>query len=193
MRLTDLIPEAGPTDPDALYSAFIDAAAADGITLYPHQDEAIVDILTGANTIITTPTGSGKTLIATAAHFAALAGGGRSYYTAPIKALVSEKFFALCDIFGAERVGMVTGDAAVNAEAPVICCTAEILANIALREGRAADVAQVVIDEFHFIAERDRGWAWQVGLVELPQAQFVIMSATLGDVSQLARDLSART
>ncbi len=193
MRLTDLIPEAGPTDPDALYSAFIDAAAADGITLYPHQDEAIVDILTGANTIITTPTGSGKTLIATAAHFAALAGGGRSYYTAPIKALVSEKFFALCDIFGAERVGMVTGDAAVNAEAPVICCTAEILANIALREGRAADVAQVVIDEFHFIADRDRGWAWQVGLVELPQAQFVIMSATLGDVSQLARDLSART
>ena len=193
MRLADLMPETGAADPDALYSAFVEWAATDGLTLYPHQDDAIVDILTGANTIITTPTGSGKTLIATAAHFAALAAGGRSYYTAPIKALVSEKFFALCDIFGAERVGMVTGDAAVNPDAPIVCCTAEILANIALREGRSADIAQVVIDEFHFIADRDRGWAWQVGLVELPQAQFVIMSATLGDVTQLAKDLSART
>jgi len=193
MRLAEQIPATGVADPDALYEAFIAAAAEDGITLYPHQDEAIVDILTGANTVIATPTGSGKTLIATAAHFAALASGGRSYYTAPIKALVSEKFFALCDIFGADKVGMVTGDAAVNADAPIVCCTAEILANIALREGSAAQIAQVVIDEFHFIADRDRGWAWQVALVELPQAQFVIMSATLGDVTQLARDLSRRT
>ena len=193
MRLTDLLPPTGATDPDALYDAFVTWAAADRITLYPHQDEAIIDILTGANTIITTPTGSGKTLIATAAHFAALAGGGRTYYTAPIKALVSEKFFALCDIFGADLVGMVTGDAAVNPDAPIVCCTAEILANIALREGRDAGVDQVVVDEFHFIADRDRGWAWQVALVELPQAQFVIMSATLGDVTDLARSLTQRT
>lgn len=193
MRLTDLLPPTGATDPDALYDAFVAWAAADRITLYPHQDDAIIDILTGANTVITTPTGSGKTLIATAAHFAALAGGGRTYYTAPIKALVSEKFFALCDIFGADLVGMVTGDAAVNPDAPIVCCTAEILANIALREGRDAEVDQVVVDEFHFIADRDRGWAWQVALVELPQAQFVIMSATLGDVTELARGLTQRT
>ncbi len=193
MRLSDLIPPGGADDPDALYAAFVGWAARDGITLYPHQDEAIVDILTGANTVITTPTGSGKTLIATAAHFAALAAGGRSYYTAPIKALVSEKFFALCGIFGADKVGMVTGDASVNADAPIVCCTAEILANIALRQGREATVDQVVMDEFHFIADRDRGWAWQVGLVELPQAQFVIMSATLGDVSALAGGLTQRT
>ncbi|MCW5953645.1 MAG: DEAD/DEAH box helicase, partial [Propionibacteriaceae bacterium] len=193
MRLTDLIPGTGAADPDALYEAFVEWAGGDGLTLYPHQDEAIIDILTGANTIVTTPTGSGKTLIATAAHFASLAAGGRSYYTAPIKALVSEKFFALCEIFGADQVGMVTGDAAVNPDAPIVCCTAEILANIALREGRGAAVDQVVVDEFHFIADPDRGWAWQVGLVELPQAQFVIMSATLGDVTDLARSLSART
>jgi superfamily II RNA helicase len=193
MRLPDLLPDAGAADPDALYDAFLAWTTSDGITLYPHQDEAIVDILTGANVVVTTPTGSGKSLIATAAHFAALAAGGRSYYTAPIKALVSEKFFALCATFGASSVGMVTGDAAVNPDAPIVCCTAEILANIALREGRAAKVDQVVIDEFHFLADRDRGWAWQVPLVELPQAQFVIMSATLGDVSELAASLERRT
>ncbi len=193
MRLTDLLPAAGATDPDALYDAFVAWTAADGLTLYPHQDEAVIDILTGANVVVTTPTGSGKSLIATAAHFATLAAGGRSYYTAPIKALVNEKFFALCATFGAHNVGMVTGDAAVNADAPIVCCTAEILANIALREGRAAAVDQVVIDEFHFLADRDRGWAWQVPLVELPQAQFVIMSATLGDMSATAAALERRT
>ncbi len=192
MKLTDAITTSA-SDPDALYEAFVSWTLADGIELYPHQDEAVVEILTGANTIVTTPTGSGKTLIATGAHFAALANGTRSYYTAPIKALVSEKFFALCDIFGAHNVGMVTGDAAVNADAPIVCCTAEILANIALREGRDAAVGQVVMDEFHFIADRDRGWAWQVALSELPQAQFVIMSATLGDVTDLAKTLTART
>jgi superfamily II RNA helicase len=192
MRLSELIPS-DPTDPDALYAAFVEWAAADGLTLYPHQDEAVVDILTGANVIVTTPTGSGKSLIATAAHFAALAAGGRSYYTAPIKALVSEKFFALCATFGAANVGMVTGDASVNADAPIVACTAEILANIALREGRTAAVDQVVMDEFHFLADRDRGWAWQVPLTELPQAQFVIMSATLGDMTATAADLGERT
>ena len=191
MTLTDLL--SGPRDPDALYESFVTWAGAGGLELYPHQDEALLEILSGANVVVTTPTGSGKSLIATAAHFVALAAGGRTYYTAPIKALVSEKFFALCETFGADLVGMVTGDASVNPDAPIICCTAEILANVALREGPDADVAQVVIDEFHFIADPDRGWAWQVPLVELPQAQFVIMSATLGDVTSLAKDLGDRT
>jgi len=192
MRLVDLV-EPGGGDPDALYDAFVTWAGRRGLTLYPHQEEALVDVLTGANVVVTTPPGSGKTLIATAAHLASWASGGRTFYTAPIKALVSEKFFALCDTFSSERVGMVTGDASVNADAPIVCCTAEILANLALREGRQADVAQVVMDEFHFIADRDRGWAWHVPLVELPQAQFVIMSATLGDVTGLARRLEDTT
>ncbi|MDF1487460.1 DEAD/DEAH box helicase [Tessaracoccus caeni] len=191
MRLIDHLTE--DRSPDALYEAFVEWSLADGIELYPHQDEAIVDILSGNNTIVTTPTGSGKTLIAVAAHFASLAAGTRSYYTAPIKALVSEKFFALCDIFGAENVGMVTGDVSVNSSAPIVCCTAEILANIALREGRSAAVDQVVVDEFHFISDPDRGWAWLVSLLELPQAQFIIMSATLGDVTSMARDMEKRS
>lgn len=194
MRLIDTLSELGsePTADD-LYEHFTVWAESNGTTLYPHQDEAALEIFTGANAIITTPTGSGKSLIALAAHYRAIATDGVSFYTAPIKALVSEKFFALCDIFGADNVGMVTGDASVNADAPIICCTAEILANIALREGREADVSNVVMDEFHFIAEPDRGWAWQVGVTELPQAQFICMSATLGDVNQLQDDLTRRT
>ncbi len=143
--------------------------------------------------ILATPTGSGKSLVATGLEYATLVRGGRTFYTAPIKALVSEKFFAATAVFGADRVGMLTGDASVNPRAPIICCTAEILANIALREGAAADVAAVVMDEFHYYADPDRGWAWQVPLVELPRAQFLLMSATLGDVSRFEADLSRRT
>ena len=190
--MTRLAVRAGDS-PDDVYAAVVDWAAEDGLELYPHQDEAVIELLGGANVVLATPTGSGKSLVAVAAHAAALARDEVTYYTAPIKALVSEKFFALCEVFGAQDVGMLTGDASVNADAPVICCTAEILANIALREGAAADVGLVVMDEFHFYAEPDRGWAWQVPLLELPKAQFVLMSATLGDVSELAEDLARRT
>src|SRR5215467_5806003 len=191
MTLIDQLP-AG-TDPDSVFDAFAVWAKQQGLALYPHQEEALIEVVSGANVIVSTPTGSGKSLIAAGAHFAAMAEGIRSFYTAPIKALVSEKFFALCDLFGPASVGMMTGDASVNAEAPIICCTAEILANIALRDGEAADVGQVVMDEFHFYADPDRGWAWQVPLIELPQAQFVLMSATLGDVSRFEEDLTRRT
>ncbi|SES04897.1 Helicase conserved C-terminal domain-containing protein [Propionibacterium cyclohexanicum] len=192
--LTQLLPSGAiAQDPDVLYSVFNNWVHGQGIEMYPHQSDALVDLLTGANTIITTPTGSGKSLIATAAHFVTLAQHGRSYYTAPIKALVNEKFFALCEIFGSDVVGMVTGDASVNPQAPIICCTAEILANIALRQGADADVDLVIMDEFHFIADPDRGWAWQVGLSELPDCQFVVMSATLGDVTRLAHNLGEWT
>ncbi|OIJ34544.1 RNA helicase [Microbacterium sp. LCT-H2] len=186
-----LVPDAA--DADAVYLTFVEWAESTGIRLYPAQDEALIEIVSGANVILSTPTGTGKSLVAVGAHFAAMVGGRRSYYTAPIKALVSEKFFALADVFGAENVGMVTGDSAVNADAPIICCTAEILANLALRQGDAADVGLVVMDEFHFYGDPDRGWAWQVPLLELPQAQFVLMSATLGDVTTLAADLTRRT
>ncbi|MGW9627145.1 DEAD/DEAH box helicase [Microbacterium sp. NPDC055521] len=180
-------------DPDSVYLAFVEWAESTGISLYPAQDEAVIEIVSGKNLILSTPTGTGKSLVAVGAHFAALADGRRTFYTAPIKALVSEKFFALVDVFGAENVGMITGDSSVNADAPIICCTAEILANRALREGADADVGQVVMDEFHFYGDPDRGWAWQVPLLELPQAQFVLMSATLGDVTELAADLTRRT
>ncbi|SDD05855.1 Helicase conserved C-terminal domain-containing protein [Geodermatophilus telluris] len=180
-------------DPDELFTSFAAWADAGGTPLYPHQEEALIELVSGANVVLATPTGSGKSLVATGAQYAALAAGRRSFYTAPIKALVSEKFFALCGVFGAANVGMLTGDASVNAGAPVIACTAEVLANVALREGADADVGLVVMDEFHFYGDPDRGWAWQVPLLELPRAQFLLMSATLGDTTRLREDLGRRT
>ncbi|WP_400997883.1 DEAD/DEAH box helicase [Agromyces sp. GXQ0307] len=186
-----------------MYDAFVEWAEGRGFALYPAQDEAVIELVSGANVILSTPTGTGKSLVAVAAHAASVARTaadrdagrpwGRTYYTAPIKALVSEKFFQLVEIFGAANVGMVTGDSSVNADAPIICCTAEILANLALRQGADAAVDQVVMDEFHYYGDPDRGWAWQVPLITLPHAQFVLMSATLGDVTDIADDLSRRT
>jgi len=178
---------------DAVWDSFNSWTASRGISLYPAQEEASLALLAGDNVILATPTGSGKSMVANAAHFIAMARGQRSFYTAPIKALVSEKFFALCEIFGAENVGMMTGDATVNSNAPIIAATAEIVANIALREGKDAKIDQVVMDEFHYYSEPERGWAWQVPLLELPKAQFLLMSATLGDTAWLEKDLTERT
>ncbi|MBA3528759.1 MAG: DUF3516 domain-containing protein [Propionibacteriaceae bacterium] len=191
MTLTNLIPAV--PEPDSIFETFTGWATAQGLAPYPAQVEALIEIVSGSNVILSTPTGSGKSLVATGMHFATLSTGGRTFYTAPIKALVSEKFFAAVEVFGHDAVGMLTGDASVNSGAPIICCTAEILANIALREGAEADIASVVMDEFHFYADPDRGWAWQVPLLELPRAQFLLMSATLGDVTTFERDLTRRT
>ena len=180
-------------DAEAALDRFLGWTAARGIEPWPHQEEALMALMMGDHVVLGTPTGSGKSLVALGLCFMAMATGRRSYYTAPIKALVSEKFFDLVDILGRENVGMVTGDAHINAGAPVVCCTAEILANQALREGEGADVGCVAMDEFHYYGDYDRGWAWQVPLLTLPKTQFLLMSATLGDVSSIAASLKERT
>ncbi|WP_115727632.1 DEAD/DEAH box helicase [Actinomyces culturomici] len=191
--LDDLEDDGLLDDADALYTAFASWAESTGRPLYPHQEESLLAILSGSHVIAATPTGSGKSMIALAAHFVSMAHGGRSYYTAPLKALVSEKFFDLVALFGAQNVGMITGDVSLNAKAPIICCTAEILANQALRDGPRLDADMVVMDEFHFYGDPQRGWAWQVPLLELTTPQFVAMSATLGDTSRFERAWKERT
>ena len=188
-----LPPGSASSGQDAIVDGFISAQESVGRSLYPHQEEALLAIAAGDHVIAATPTGSGKTTIAYAAIFAAMARGERSYYTAPIKALVSEKFFDLVAQFGADNVGMMTGDSSVNHDAPIIVCTAEIFANHALRDGPGSEVGLAVMDEFHYYGDPQRGWAWQVPLVELPRCQFVLMSATLGDVSSFTEDLEERT
>ena len=187
------LPRPGEALPDdAVLSRFTDWVAAQGLTLYPHQEEALLELLAGRHVIVSTPTGSGKSLVATFLHFQAMCRGQISIYTCPIKALVNEKFFGLCDAFGARNVGMITGDAAINREAPVLVCTAEVLSNLVMRDPKLrADC--VVMDEFHYYADRDRGAAWQVPLLLLQKTQFLLMSATLGDTAAIEKNLAEVT
>ena len=179
--------------PEEAYERFMEWVSSRGIEPWEHQEDALFSLAAGSNVILGTPTGSGKSLVALGMMFMAMASGQRAYYTAPIKALVSEKFFYLVDILGRDNVGMITGDSHINTGAPVICCTAEILANQALREGDDTDVGCVAMDEFHFFSDPDRGWAWQVPLLTLPHTQFLLMSATLGDMTAIGDTLTRTT
>ena len=193
-HVATLIPPTGVAyDTDAALDNFLAAMAARNLELYPEQEEAILELYAGSNVVLNTPTGSGKSLVASAAHYRALWAGERSVYTCPIKALVNEKFLTMCRDFGPENVGMMTGDASVNPGAPILCCTAEILANIALARGPASDLRVVVMDEFHYYSDAERGYAWQVPLLTLPQCRFLLMSATLGDTAFFERELTKLT
>ena len=187
------VPLDGTREADTILDLFVDWAAEAGFELYPAQEEALLEIIAGKHVILNTPTGSGKSLVALGLHFKALCEGKRSFYTSPIKALASEKFFSLCDDFGPETVGMMTGDASINPDAPIICCTAEVLSNRALREGERLDAPYVVMDEFHYYSDLERGVAWQIPLITLPHTRFLLMSATLGDVSSIQEHIVAST
>ena len=188
----DYEPEA-PLTPDEALERYLDWCAGRGMELWPHQEEALLDLAAGDHVILGTPTGSGKSMVALGLAYMTICQHRRAYYTAPIKALVSEKFFDLVEVLGRDNVGMITGDTHINTDAPVICCTEEILANQALREGAESDVAAVAMDEFHFFGEADRGWAWQVPLLTLPNTQFLLMSATLGDTGAISAALGRQT
>ena len=186
------LPPAGTTDTDVILNAFLNVCADKGLSLYPAQEEAILELLQKKHVVLSTPTGSGKSLVALALHFAAMSEGKKSIYTAPIKALVSEKFFSLCNDFGAAYVGMMTGDATINRDAPILCCTAEILANLALASTDPG-ISAVIMDEFHYYGDKERGTAWQLPLLAMPQTQFLLMSATLGDTSTITAALQRRS
>src|ERR1700693_3446623 len=193
LTLEASLPRPGEAPPDdVVLSRFTDWVAAQGLTLYPHQEEALLELLASRHLVLASPTGSGKSLVATFLHFQAMCRGQISVYACPIKALVNEKFFALCDAFGARNVGMITGDAAINREAPVLVCTAEVLANLVLRDPKLR-AGCVVMDEFHYYADRERGAAWQVPLLLLEKTQCLLMSATLGDTAAIEKSLAEVT
>ncbi|MEI7547590.1 MAG: DUF3516 domain-containing protein, partial [Actinomycetota bacterium] len=190
--LSDLLPPLG-SDPEAVLDAFATWAKGGGRPLYPHQEEAALALAAGDHVVLATPTGSGKSLVAIAGILLALNEGKRAVWTAPIKALVAEKFFDLVDLLGAQQVGLATGDAAINSDARVLVCTAEVLANHALAHGADGDFEFACLDEFHYYAEHDRGWAWQIPLLEMTGCQFLLASATLGDMTAISTDLQQRS
>lgn len=193
----DKLPVAGTTDADTVLNAFLDVVGHKGLSLYEAQENALLELLAGKHVVLSTPTGSGKSLVALGLHFKAMSEGVRSVYTAPIKALVSEKFFSLCEDFGAAYVGMMTGDASINRDAPILCCTAEILMNLALTQNSSTapsqKIAAVVMDEFHYYGDKERGMAWQAPLLTMPDTQFLLMSGTLGDMSGIMQSLERET
>ncbi|MFW6354074.1 MAG: DEAD/DEAH box helicase, partial [Verrucomicrobiota bacterium] len=188
-----LAPLEGKAEADAVLDRFIEAMAARGLELYEEQEEAILELFGGRHVILNTPTGSGKSLVAAALLYKALCAGERAVYTCPIKALVNEKFLSLCRDHGPDNVGLMTGDATVNEDAPILCCTAEILANIALCGGSRAEIAAVVMDEFHYYGDPDRGAAWQIPLLCMPRTQFLLMSATLPETRFYETELERMT
>lgn len=173
-----------------ILTAFLSWVESKGVSLYPAQEEAILELFSGENVFLNTPTGSGKSLVALALHFESLVFGRRSVYTCPIKALVNEKWMALCKEFGPENVGLSTGDATVNHNAPILCCTAEILSNMALAEGSSLNITDVVMDEFHYYSDKERGVAWQVPLLTLSNARFLLMSATVGNTAFFEKEMT---
>src|SRR5437868_341892 len=191
-RLDPIPAPPGPAPDDAILGSFTDWVAAQGLSRYGPQEEALLELLSRKHVVLSTPTGSGKSLVATFLHFQAMCRGQISVYTCPTKALVNEKFFALCDVFGARNVGMITGDATINGEAPVLVCTEEVLANLVLRNAKVRTDC-VVMDEFHYYADRERGVAWQVPLLLLEKTQFLLMSATLGDTTLIETKLAEVT
>ena len=188
--LYDFLPKRESPTANVLLDAFLSYVQAKKLGLYPAQEAAILELFEEKNVILNTPTGSGKSLVAAALHFKSLAQGKRSVYTCPIKALVNEKWMALCKEFGPQNIGLSTGDATVNHDAPILCCTAEILANIALHDGPDARVNDVVMDEFHYYSDRERGVAWQVPLLTLSRSRFLLMSATLGETQFFEEEMT---
>ena len=193
-NLGDRLPAvSGSASPDLILEQFLDWVAGLGFELFPAQEEALLELMAGRHVVLDTPTGSGKSLVAMALLWKGLCEGRTGFYTAPVKALASEQFFRMCNEFGAERVGMLTGDASINPGAPIVCCTAEVLANMALRRGADLPVDYVVMDEFHFYADPDRGVSWQVPLITLPDTTFLLMSATLGNMAPISEALERAT
>ncbi len=193
-RLADRLPETpGAISSDLILERFLDWVAGLGFELFPAQEEALIEVMAGRHVVLDTPTGSGKSLVAMSMLWKGLCEGGTGFYTAPVKALASEQFFRMCSEFGAERVGMLTGDASINPKAPIVCCTAEVLANMALRRGTDLPVDYVVMDEFHFYADPERGVSWQVPLITLPDTTFLLMSATLGNMAPISEALERAT
>ena len=193
LRLIDRVPRGALHSPDEVLDRFLGWVSDQGLEPYPAQEEALLEWMTGRHVVLSTPTGSGKSLVAVGLHFKALCEGRRSFYTAPIKALVSEKFFDLCETFGPENVGMLTGDASINREAPIICCTAEVLSNMAVSQGEDLDAPYVVMDEFHYYDDKSRGVAWQIPLIVLRRSQFLLLSATLGNTAAIEERIRERT
>ena len=173
-----------PVEPGALLESFL---LAEGFDPDPFQLESFAALDAGRNLLVSAPTGSGKTLVGEYAAYRALAGGGRCFYTTPIKALSNQKFRQFRQRFGPENVGLLTGDHSIDAAAPIVVMTTEVLRNM-IYSGSSAllDLDCVVMDEIHYLGDRSRGVVWEEIILSLdPAVRLVGLSATLSNTDEL--------
>jgi superfamily II RNA helicase len=155
------------------------------------QLEAIDALNQGQSVVVSAPTGSGKTLVGEYAIHRALAHGQKVYYTTPLKALSNQKLRDFREQFGAENVGLMTGDFSVNREASIVVMTTEIFRNMLYAEvdrgdDPLADVEAVVLDECHYMNDSQRGTVWEESIIHCPPSvQLVALSATVANAGQL--------
>jgi ATP-dependent RNA helicase HelY len=152
------------------------------------QVEAIAALESDRSVLVAAPTGSGKTIVGEFATWAALRDGGKCFYTTPIKALSNQKFNDLVTRYGASRVGLLTGDRSVNGEAPVVVMTTEVLRNMLYEQSSTLrGLRSVVLDEVHYLADRERGAVWEEVIIQVPAAvQLACLSATVSNAEEFA-------
>src|SRR5215468_4297273 len=168
--------------------ALADFAAGLAFDLDPFQRDACVALERGTGVLVCAPTGAGKTVVGEFAVHLALAQGRKCFYTTPIKALSNQKFHDLVDRHGAAQVGLLTGDNAINGDAPVVVMTTEVLRNMLYARSSTLDgLSYVVMDEVHYLADRFRGAVWEEVIIHLPASvTLVSLSATVSNAEEFA-------
>ena len=165
-----------------------DFTAELGFSLDPFQVEACEALDRGSGVLVCAPTGAGKTVVGEFAVHKALSEGRKAFYTTPIKALSNQKYNDLVERYGSDRVGLLTGDNAVNGDAPVVVMTTEVLRNMLYAESPALlGLGYVVMDEVHYLADRFRGAVWEEVIIHLPPSvTLVSLSATVSNAEEFA-------
>lgn len=151
----------------------------------PFQIDALDAVEAGNSVLVAAPTGAGKTIVGQFGAYVAVQRGMRAFYTTPIKALSNQKYLELCELYGADNVGLATGDTSINSKAPVVVMTTEVCRNMIYAGAPLEDLGVVVLDEVHYLADKMRGPVWEEVIIHLPaHVAIIALSATVSNAEE---------